>query len=255
MKIVVCVKQVGRIDDEVEFVDDDRSVDEDFLDWELNEWDGFAVEAGLRLGAETEGEVMAVTVGPDRAEEALRYCLAMGVDRVARIEPDDLTLDGPVEVAGALAAFVRDESPDLVLCGVQSGDMVNGATGGALAGHLDMPVVSVVTDITRDGAALRVRRELEGGLAETLEVTLPAVLTIQTGVNVPRYVTMREILQAEGRPIQLFEPPAAADGAEREAVRRRVLSIPERREPEAIEGDAAAIAARLHTMIREAVDA
>src|ERR671933_2434494 len=164
-KIVVCVKQVAQLGDEVEFTDDERDVDPDYLDFALNEWDSYATEEALqireRLG---EGEVVIVTVGDEESEEAVRRCLAMGADRAIRVEGEGVERD-PVSLARALAPVVQGESPDLVFCGVQSSDAVQAATGTALAELLDLPRVAVVTRIEWDPGAGRatVNRELEGG--------------------------------------------------------------------------------------------
>ena len=121
MKVVVCVKQVGSLGDEVEFTDDERDVDPDYLDFALNEWDGYATEEALRVRDATgEGDVVAVTVGDEDAEDAMRRALAMGVDRGIRVWSDELGGADPITVARALAEVVRSESADLVLCGVQS---------------------------------------------------------------------------------------------------------------------------------------
>src|SRR5919204_6389645 len=123
MKVVVCVKQVATLGDEVEFTDGERDVDPDFLDYALNEWDTYATEEALRLReAAGDGEVVVLSVGPEDVEDALRRCLAMGADRGTRVDLEE-RLD-PIQVARALAEVVRGESPDLVFCGVQSADSV-----------------------------------------------------------------------------------------------------------------------------------
>src|SRR6201996_8447623 len=190
MKIVVPVKQVAALDDEFELLDDGSGVDPDFFEFDLNEWDAFSLEVALQLReADGDGEVVAVTVGDDESEEALLSCLAKGADRAVRVSDDDLATDDPVTIARVLAAAVQRESADLVLCGVQSSDAVNGATGVALAGYLDLPHVAVCKTLEHDSGAgsLVVDRELEGGLVERLRVGMPALLTIQTGINQPRY--------------------------------------------------------------------
>src|SRR5919202_3400872 len=181
MKVVVCVKQVATLGDEVEFTDDERDVDPDYLDFALNEWDTYATEEALRLRDATgEGEVVVVSLGDEDAEDAMRRCLAMGADRGIRIDAEE-ALD-PIQVAHALAEVVREESPDLVFCGVQSADAVQAATGAALAELLGLPRVAVVTKIELGDGTATVNRELEGGLIDVTEVDTPAVMTIQTGI-------------------------------------------------------------------------
>ena len=167
------MKQVAVLGDEVEFTEDERDVDPDYLDFALNEWDTYATEEALRLvEAAGSGEVVVVSVGDEDAEDAMRRCLAMGADRGIRVEAEE-RLD-PIQVARALAEVVQGESADLVFAGVQSSDSVQAATGGALAGLLDMPSVAVVTKIELGDGKATVNRELEGGLVDVVEVDTPA---------------------------------------------------------------------------------
>ena len=160
------MKQVAVLGDEVEFTEDERDVDPDYLDFALNEWDTYATEEALRLvEAAGSGEVVVVSVGDEDAEDAMRRCLAMGADRGIRVEAEG-RLD-PIQVARALAEVVQGESADLVFAGVQSSDSVQAATGVALAGLLDMPSVAVVTKIELGDGKATVNRELEGGLVES----------------------------------------------------------------------------------------
>src|ERR671918_436735 len=206
MKIVVPVKQVAVLDEDFEMLQDRPGVDPDAIEWELNEWDDFSVEAALQLReAEGDGEVVVVSLGDEEAEEGLRACLAKGADRAQRVWDDGLEGADPLAVARVLAAAVERESPDLVLCGVQSSDGVYGATGVALAAHLGLPRVAVVKALDYDAASrsATVERELEGGLVELLRVGLPALLTIQTGINEPRYANLRAIKQAKEKPLEV----------------------------------------------------
>ena len=198
MKVLVPVKQVAKLDDDFELMDDRPAVDPDFVDRDLNEWDAFSLEAAVVLAGEA-GEVVAVTVGGEDADAALRVCLAKGAQRGIRVWEEQLEGGDALAVARVLAAVVERESPDLVLCGVQSSDAVNGATGVALAGFLGLTHVAVVRAVEVDpgGGHVQVERELEGGLVEVLRVPLPALLTIQTGINEPRYATFRAIKQAD----------------------------------------------------------
>ena len=249
MKIVVCVKQIGVLGDEVEFTDDHRDVDPDFLDDALNEWDSYATEEALRIReAAGEGEVVAVTVGDEDAEKALRRALAMGADRGVRVWSDELAGADPITVARALAEVVRGESPDLVLCGVQSSDAVQAATGTALAELLDLPRAAVVAKLELGAGAAVVHRELEGGLVDVVEIDLPAVLTIQTGINEPRYATLRAIKQAEAKEIDVLAPGDL--GAPAARIRR--MYVPPRGEgAEMLAGDAAEVARRIKEIVDE----
>jgi electron transfer flavoprotein beta subunit len=259
VKIVVPIKQVAALDDEFELLDDGSGVDPDFLELDLNEWDTFSVEAALQLRESTgDGEVVVVTVGDDEADEALLACLARGADRAVRVWDDSLADADPLVVARVLAGAVGREDADLVLCGVQSSDAVHGATGVALAGYLQMPHVAVVKQLDYDAGSstATVKRELEGGLVEVLRVRTPALLTIQTGINEPRYANLRAIKQAREKPLEVTAPDdlgvdsgaiASSSGS-----RRRDLRHPERGEgAEMIDGSPSEVAARIVEIVRE----
>lgn len=251
MKIVVCVKQVLALGDEVEFTDDGRDVDPDFLEPSLNEWDAYATEEALRIRERSAGgEVVVVTVGDEDAEEALRRCLAMGADRAIRVEIDPGTLPDPITVARALADPVRAEQPDLVLTGVQSSDSVQAATGTALAELLGMPRVAVVTmiDYTPGEQTAVVYRELEGGLVDVTEVDVPALLTVQTGINEPRYANLRAIKQAREKELAVVQ--AAPAGQPAYTVRR--MYTPSRGDgARMLDGGPAEIAVRIAEIVKE----
>lgn len=247
MRVVVCVKQVSLLGDEVEFAGDGRDVDPDYLDSALNEWDGFAAEEALQLRERLGGDVVVVTCGGEEAEKALRRTLAMGADRAIRIEGAG---QDPLSVGRALADVVRAESPDLVLCGVQSSDSVQAATGTILAELCDLPRVAVVTKVDYDHGARKavVDRELEGGLVDRVEVDTPAVLTIQTGINQPRYANLRAIKQAEQ--VEIDVRTAATGGHEAYRVRR--MFVPPKGEgAQLLQGSPAEIAGQLLELVRE----
>lgn len=250
MKIAVCVKQVALLGDEIEFADAEADIDPDYLDWALNDWDAAAVEEALQLKEQAgEGELVVLSVGENQAEDALRRALAMGADRAVRIAPTGVDTRDPVSVASALAAALDAEQPDLIFTGAQSADHVHGATGAALAGLLDLPAVAVVKRLRYDHANRRAEcdRELEGGTVAETEVDTPAVITIQTGINEPRYASLRAIKQAEAEPITVVEPqvgPAAAT-----IVR---MYVPERaHSAEMLGTDPAEVARRIFEIVQE----
>jgi electron transfer flavoprotein beta subunit len=240
------VKQVAALGDEVEFTDDELDVDPDFLDYALNEWDTYATEEALRLTEASGGEVVVVSVGPEDVEDCMRRCLAMGADRGIRVESDE-KLD-PIQVARALADVVQGESPDLVFTGVQSADAVQAATGSALAELLDLPRVAVVTKIELGEGKATVNRELEGGLVDVVEVDTPALLTIQTGINEPRYATLRAIKQAEEKEIEVRQPGDLG----KPAYRVRKMFVPPKGEgAEMLNGSAADVAQRIKEIVED----
>jgi electron transfer flavoprotein beta subunit len=253
-RILVAIKQVASLDDEYELGDADR-IPRDELEWDLNEWDAFSLEAALELRDATgAGEVVVVTVGGDESEEGLLECLAKGADRAIRVWDDALEDADVLAVARALAAVVAREQPDLVLCGVQSRDMVNGATGVALAGYADLPRVAVVRRVDVDDGVLTVERELEGGVVEVIRLRTPALLTIQTGINEPRYATLRAIKQARNKPLDVVGLADLGLSADDMAAGARTRSL--RRQPhtsaaQMLSGSPADMAARVADIVKE----
>lgn len=253
MKTVVCVKQVAVLGDEVEIDDDGRDVDRDYLEAAVNEWDLCAVEEALRIRealGEAEGhEVVVVTVGDEGSEDALRRCLAMGADRAVRVGAQGIDEADPLTTARRLAGVVGREVPDLVLCGVQSSDAVQAATGVMLAELAGLSAVAVVSSVRYDSASAtaRVYRELEGGLLDEVDVDTPAVLTIQTGINEPRYATLRAIKQASAKEIEVVAD--VSDGPRAYIVRK--MFVPEKGErAEMLGGDASTAAARISEIVK-----
>jgi electron transfer flavoprotein beta subunit len=247
VRVAVCVKQVKVLGDEVEFRADGLDVDPDYLDRALNEWDACAVEEALLIRDAGDGEVVVLTVGDEEADAVLRRSLAMGADRAIRIESD---AGDPIGVARALAEAIDPLGADLVLCGVQSSDAVQAATGTALAEMLGLPRVAVVTkvELSPGGGQATVRRELEGGLVDVVSVDLPAVLTIQTGINQPRYATLRAIKQAEQLEIDVREQ---ADAGPPAYTVRRMFVPSKGAGAELLPGSPADIAARIAEILRE----
>jgi len=189
MKILVTVKEVAEPDDDFAIEDTDIAASD--LEYDLNEWDDYAIEAAVQLAeAGIADEVVTVTIGPERAEETIRMALAKGADRAVRVW-DDAFEAGFADVAAKVTTFeavVDAEEPDLILGGVQAADTGFGATGRALAERIGFEHAAVVNDleVDADAGVAHVHRELEGGIEELTDVDLPAVLTVQTGLNEPR---------------------------------------------------------------------
>lgn len=208
MKILVTVSEVSVPVDE--FSIDGVDIAEADLQYELNEWDEYAIEEAVGL-SEDHGdvEVVSVTIGPERAEETIRRALAKEVDRGVRVWDEALAgrtfLDASTK-AEVLAAVVDREEPDLVFTGVQAGDDSQAATGVALADEIGYEWAAVVNgfELDRESGVASVHRELEGGLEEVLRVPTPAVFTVQTGINEPRYASLRGIRQAQKKPLDVF---------------------------------------------------
>ncbi|UPM42096.1 electron transfer flavoprotein subunit beta/FixA family protein [Halocatena salina] len=207
MKILVTVKEVAEAEDDFDI--DGLDIDDRYLEYDLNEWDEYAIEEAVQIKEDGEDvEVVSVTIGPERAEETIRMALAKGVDRAIRVWDDDVAatdvLD-PATKADVLAAVVEQEEPDLVFTGVQAGDDSFGATGVALAETIGFEWGAVVNalDLDAEEGVANVHRELEGGIEELTEIQLPSVLTIQTGINEPRYASLRGIRQAQSKPLDV----------------------------------------------------
>ena len=207
MKILVTVKEVAEVADDFEIAADGTGIDERYLEYDLNEWDEYAVEEAVRIAESREDddvEVVSATIGPERAEETIRMALAKGVDRAIRVWNDALAeialldVDTKTRVLGAVAA---GEEPDLVLSGVQADDDAFGATGVALAAAIGFEWDGVVNalDLDVEDGIAHVHRELEGGIEERTDVSLPAVFSIQTGINEPQYASLRGIRGAQSK--------------------------------------------------------
>jgi electron transfer flavoprotein beta subunit len=205
MKVLVTVKEVAEVEDDFEI--EGTEIGSQYLNYDLNEWDDYAVEEGVQISENVDDvEVVAVTIGPERSEETIRMALAKGADRAVRVWDEALEDVDLLDVGAKvrlLEAVVEEEDPDLVLSGVQAGDDAFGATGVALADAIDFEWAAVVNhlDLDVDEGVAHVHRELEGGVDEVTDVETPAVLTIQTGINEPRYASLRGIRQAQSKEI------------------------------------------------------
>jgi electron transfer flavoprotein beta subunit len=260
VKILVAVKQVAALDEDFEIRADGRDVDPDFFIRDLNEWDDFSLEEAVKIkeAAAEPVEVVVVSVGPDDADESLRKCLAKGADRAIRVWDAAIEDSDSIAIARVLAAVAKREAPHMVFAGVQSSDHAFASTGIATAAFLGWPHAAVVSTLAlAPGAQSAVlRRELEGGLLHEVQIQCPAVLTIQLGINTPRYASLRSIKQAAAKPIEVLSLEdvalGAADVGEAGSLSRvRRMYIPDKGRAQLIEGDAAQQAARLAEIIRE----
>ncbi|MHB9286891.1 electron transfer flavoprotein subunit beta/FixA family protein [Halobacteriales archaeon Cl-PHB] len=259
MKILVTVTEVTAVDDEFEI--EGTSIPERYLTYDLNEWDDYAVEEAVQIkeAADDDVEVVTVTVGPERADETIRQALAKGADRAVRVWDDDLAGESvldPRSKAALVAAVAEEEDPDLVLTGVQSGDVAFGATGVALAARLDLAWAAVANelDLDREAGVAHVHRELEGGIEELTDVELPAVLTIQTGINEPRYASLRGIRQAQSKPLDAKSLDDLGVGAGDLPLSQALTGLEEPEtegEAELFEGSAEDTAGELAELLRE----
>ena len=250
MDIVVCVKRVPDLTEaELEIDPSGRKLDDSDLDYDINEWDDFAIEAAVQLKEKHGGSVLAITVGDEEAEEVLRRALAMGVDEALHLSDDDFVGADPWLVASALHQALEGRSFDLVLCGAMSSDGTSAHTGGMLAALLDVPQVALATSLEiKDGVALA-RHEVEGGLEREVELSLPALITVQSGINEPRYVSIRGIRKVAG--VEIATKDADEVGGVEKRVRLERIALPPTGDrAEILEGDVdeavATLVERLH---------
>jgi electron transfer flavoprotein beta subunit len=254
MEIVVCVKRVP-MTQEVDLEIDPRKKDvrKDMLAYVINEWDNYAIEEAILLKEKSGGNVTAVTVGSEEDEEVLRRCLAMGADKALRIDPGDLVLD-PSVLSRVLAEAVRGIPYDLILTGVQADDLNEGSVGVMLAERLSLPHSAVVTRIGPENGELTVRVELEGGTDEISKIKLPALLAIQTGINVPRYVSIMGIRKAAKKELNVVKAQdlgLSPDDLSPMTTVEDLFPPPEIAGAKIIEGDPAKVAEEILRIIKE----
>jgi electron transfer flavoprotein beta subunit len=240
MKIAVCIKQVVtrewqlRVNEQKTWI---RDADASF---ELNEPDAYALEEALRLKEKQTGEVVVCCAGPARATQVIREALARGADRAIHVEWDALVSADAATIAAALAGAMREEQFDLILTGLQSDDHGFGQVGVVLAEKLGIPHATIIMEVQPAEGGLRVKRELEGGWFQWLSLPLPALLTIQSGINQLRYATLKGIMAAKKKEIRKVTPDAGAAPTQ-EIV---ALYMPEKAKKTQILGGSASDAAR-----------
>jgi len=248
MKIAVCIKQVPTRDWQPKLNESKTWIREQDASYEMNEPDAYALEESLRLKEKHGGEVVVCSAGPARVAQVIREALARGADRAIHVEDDGLgSADGFV-IAEALAGAMKDEKFDLILTGLQSDDQGFAQTGVILAELLNLPHATIIMEVQIESSVLRVKRELEGGWFQWVKMPLPAVLTIQSGINQLRYATLKGIMAAKKKEIRKAAPPASLAG------RQKIVSlyVPEKaKKTEIISGSPAEAARTLVKKLRE----
>ena len=205
MDVIVCVKHVPSVAEvELKVTPDGKDIDKAGMVFDINEWDDYALEEALRIKEKSGGTVTVVTVGGEDSNETLRKCLAKGADNAIRVTDPRINLWDPIIIARILSKVIENVPHDLVLVGVQAADDGYAAVGPALAGFLDIPYATLVKKVEVENGHVRVNRELEGGLEEVVDVELPALLSIQTGINEPRYVSIIGVRRAMRREIKVY---------------------------------------------------
>ncbi len=255
MKIVVCVKQVPDTETRVKIAASGDAISEaDVANWIVSPYDEFAIEEAIRLKEAKGGEVVLVTVGADRAQAALRTGLAMGADSAVHVRDAALDATDTLGTARALAAAVGTLAPfDLVLCGQQGVGGDNSQIPGMLAELLDLPQVTVAVKIDVGDGKATIEREIEGG-RETWETSLPVVVSAQKGLNEPRYASLKGIMAAKKKPIQIKDATALGLGPTDVSprIRATAMELPPARPPvRMIEGDPQTQATELIRLLHE----
>jgi electron transfer flavoprotein beta subunit len=250
LKILVCMKQVPQKDAPLKLNETGTWI-RDEVSYEVNEPDAFALEEALRQKEKHTGEVVVITSGPARAQQVLREALAKGADRAIHLEDNAFVGLDAFNTAKAFAAAIKDEKFDLIFTGLQSDDYGYAQTGVILAELLGWPHATIIMAIEKTDAGIRVKRELEAGYFQFVDMPLPAVLTIQSGINKLRYATLIGIKQAKNKPMRKV-PLAEVQSAISENLQRiERLYIPQKtKKTEIIEGPPAEIAKKLVDKLR-----
>jgi len=233
MKTIVCIKYVPDTSEaEVKVNPDGKTVDNSRFSYDINDADNYAVEESVLIKEDKGGEVDVVSIGPKKSDVMIRMALAKGCDRAKRIEDERIADHDPLMVAKVLAGAIKSEEFDLIMTGCMANDDGHMSTGVALAEELGVNHASMVKKVEVLDGKVKAHRELEGGLMEVVELELPAVLTIQTGINEPRYAPIRGIRQAQKKELSVaglddlgIDP--AEVGAEASQVVLENLYIPE----------------------------
>lgn len=210
MKIAVCIKQVPTREWQPRLTEDRRWVRDADISYEMNEPDAYALEEALRLKEKHGGEVVVVSAGPARVLQVIREALARGADRAVHVQNDALGTADAWAGAVAVADAVKDEAFDIVLTGLQSDDQGHGQFGPVLAETLGIPHSTIIMEVQITDGRLRAKRELEGGWFQYVSMPLPALLTIQSGINQLRYATLKGIMAAKKKDVRVVTPAAPA---------------------------------------------
>ncbi|HUQ49356.1 MAG TPA: electron transfer flavoprotein subunit beta/FixA family protein [Terriglobales bacterium] len=253
MKILVCMKQVPQKDAPLKLNESGTWIRED-VSYEVNEPDAFALEEALQQKQKHGGEVVVITAGPARSQQVLREGLAKGADRAIHLEdPGFVGLDA-FNTAKAFAAAIKEEQFDLIFTGLQSDDYGYAQTGVIMAEILGWPHATIIMHIEKSEAGIKVKRELEAGYFQNVEIPLPAVLTIQSGINKLRYATLIGIKQAKNKPLRkvTMDEVKSALGDNMQKIEK--LYIPQKtKKTEMLDGSPADVAKKLVQKLKDEV--
>jgi len=245
MKIIVAIKQVPVRDSQLRVDTSGQWIQDEDLSFEINEPDAYALEEALQLKEKHGGEVVALCLGPARATQTIREALAKGADRAIHIEEENLQALDTLGTAQLLASALKTEKPDLILTGLQSDDLGYGQTGVVMAELLGLPHSTIIMQAEKQDGAIRVRRELENGWFQHIDIPLPAVLTIQSGISKLRYATLMGIKKAKTKELRRVTPSELGAAVQATTVLERVYFPQKSKQTQILEGDAKTAAAKL----------
>ena len=253
MKILVCMKQVPQKDVALKLNETATWIREE-ISYEVNEPDAYALEEALRQREKHEGEVVVIAAGPARAQQVLREALAKGADRAIHLEDNRFLALDALNTAKALAAAIQNESFELIFTGLQSDDYGYAQTGVLLAELLGWPHATIIMQIEKNAGGIRVKRELEGGFFQFVDLPLPAVLTIQSGINKLRYATLIGIKQAKNKPLRKVTWEEVSPALGENGLKIEKLYVPQKtKKTEYLEGAPAEVAKKLVDKFRNEI--
>ena len=253
VKILVCMKQVPQKDAPLKLNEAGTWIRED-VSYEVNEPDAFALEEALRQKEKHGGEVVAITAGPARAQQVLREALAKGADRAIHLEDAAFVGLDAFNTARAFAAAIKDEQFDLIFTGLQSDDYGFAQTGVILAELLGWPHATIIMQIEKTDGGIKVKRELESGYFQFVEMPLPAVLTIQSGINKLRYATLIGIKQAKNKPLRKVALAELGPAITANSQKIERMYVPQKtKKTEYLEGSSTEIAKKLVEKLRNEI--
>lgn len=245
MKIIVAIKQVPVRDSTLRVRSDERWIEEENLEYEINEPDAYALEEALQLKDQHGAEVVVLCAGPERSGTVIREALAKGADRAIHLVADDLGSLDSLGVAARLAEAIRPERPDLILTGLQSEDLGLGQTGVVLAEVLDLPHSTIIMQVEVAGTEIEVKRELEEGWFQKVKMPMPALLTIQSGIGRLRYATLMGIKKAKTKEVKIIAASSLSPTQPCVASLERIYLPEKKKQIQLLNGSPAEVAAQL----------
>jgi electron transfer flavoprotein beta subunit len=256
MKIMVCLKQVPHQDARLDIAGDGAWIQEDNIKFEINSYDTYALEEALRIKDAGEADVFVASIGPDRVTQALRTALGMGADRAIHVKDDAIDGSDALGIAKVLAAIAKEESPDLILMGLMADDGNSAAVGPMLAELVGVPHTTAAVSVERSNGTITVGREIEGGANEMVELSAPCLIAVQTGLNQVRYASLKGIMAAKKKPLDVKTASdlgvADAVGAGAAKIKIEKIAPPVKGDTaELLEGSTDEIAASLVNKIKE----